>query len=845
MELHLKRSTDARVMGNADDWMIKQSVINSDDGKDCWLLFCVFDILFVDGKDSRRLLQRDCGFDTVSTGSIIHLTCLQRKQVLHRMLKEQETEIEICKSVVIRPNGECMSGEEYFGDPIMEYGHPATLLDSTRAAIQGEITNAQEIDVERKGGLADVNISLKRAQAIENFYKTVVEYHKKEGIVVKDLAAPYILGEPSRKRKYWHKFKPDYEKGNAVDIDVVILGGYYASGLKHSGKISQFLCGCVDHEVSSSFMTFCNVNGASTRYDRLAQLLEHTGFKQATKDNSMELGKWFSSDDLPEGEDLPQFISNRSYQRGEEDYDGWKFTRNKNYPDLWINPEDSVVLTIEGQELVVTEDYSVGVALRFPKISKIRLDSMDGEKAANEADTDRDLWGTFETTMRQRHGTSAAMDSSAYSQSMALPDHSMLSRRFLTPEEFRGKTRKRKRKAAPSPLSKVPKVSEPETCVLSGISFAVLDGSYSLHPDSLDAQAAKDEGWFKSALQCKKKEHVMEFILKHGGTVKVVPGIGDKFILGGMETDTRVTNHMKAIEKARHQMMTATTKSKKAEELRKIADSEGILKWTFVYSLVYRWISAQKMESDSMATLRSIKDSNLGMLEPRAHHFLARSSVKEEVVGQDIFALDTSSLTRTDFERALEELGSSHQVTLNVPWQNKEFWLDQFGNNAWERETFGQIFWPYKWGNSDGNQLVVYPHIFNDGHSFGSQDVDGIGTQSLSNSDGWHQWENEGILRQPFDQDILSTIALSHGMGAIITRNLNHQVTHVVSNLIDGTDATTSLDDVKDIAQEKFKNAKEGESLIAHLKTTANVERIQIVSPEWIRKRWEIHFDAV
>jgi hypothetical protein len=190
-KFHAKGSTDARVMGNVDDWMAKQSDNDDDDGKDCWLLFCVFDVLYVDGEDATKLMQRECGFDNVSPGSIIHLTCLQRKQILHRMLEEQETEVEICKSVVIRPNGDCMPGEEYFGDLIKEYEHPATLLDSTQAAIQGTISNVEEIDVQRKGGLAEIDISLKRAQAIENFYKTVVEYHKKEGIVVKDLAAPW------------------------------------------------------------------------------------------------------------------------------------------------------------------------------------------------------------------------------------------------------------------------------------------------------------------------------------------------------------------------------------------------------------------------------------------------------------------------------------------------------------------------------------------------------------------------------------------------------------------------------------------------------------------------------
>ncbi|KAL3943081.1 MAG: hypothetical protein SGBAC_002814 [Bacillariaceae sp.] len=770
-KLHHEEDSDSRVMTKDDDWAIKDAARDENDGKECWLLYCVFDILYVGGEDSSRLLQNDCGLKHVKPGSIIHLSCLERKQVLQRLLVEQEHEIEICKSVVIRPNGDSVPGNEYYGQKIMEHGHERTFLDSTHSALKGLVTSVAEIDAKQKGHLSLNEISVRRAQAVEDFFRTVVEHHKKEGIVIKDLASPYILGEPSRRRKHWFKFKPDYERatGNAVDIDVVILGGTYASGLKHSGKMSSFLCGCVDHEDSSSFMTFCNVNGASTGYDRLNKMLAHTGFKQATKDSPMELGKWFLSSELPPGEEVPEFISSRSFQRGEEDYNGWKYTKNKNYPDMWINPEDSIVLTIEGQELISTDEYSAGVCLRFPKIIKIRLDEMEGAKAANEVESDRDLWDTYYTTIRQREESSKAMESSQFSQSLAMPDRPAVSRRFLTPEEFKSKTKKRKRKAQAPPSSKVPKVSAPKTKILSGCMFAFLDGKYSLDAESLDAKGAKEEGWYELAINCKKKEQVMEFIQSHGGNVKVVPEVGDKLVLGGRETDVRVIHYMKAIKNAREQVRTATTKSKKGVELMQVAESDGVLKWTFVYSIVHRWINDRKTGGGNEEELPSIRETDPGVLVPKVHHYLIRDALTEAEHVQDIFDLDTTDLTETDFERALLEIANQSDK-IDAPWQDKSFWLGLLDNEEEDTEqTFETIFWPIDWGVSSRQQVVVYPHVF---YAIEVEQVDPKEGLIDANSDYWDEVEKQGKLGRESDR-VLSTLPLARSMGAIGKSGLN------------------------------------------------------------------------
>ena len=80
-------------------------------------------------------------------------------------------------------------------------------------------SDLEELDTERRLGRTASEISKLRAQAMEKFYVNVVEDWKYEGLIVKDLASPYLFGV----RKFWWKFKPIYESDEVLDIDVSIL----------------------------------------------------------------------------------------------------------------------------------------------------------------------------------------------------------------------------------------------------------------------------------------------------------------------------------------------------------------------------------------------------------------------------------------------------------------------------------------------------------------------------------------------------------------------------------------------------------------------------------------------
>jgi len=228
----LHEDNDETVMRTASDYYTDKSLSREElieRGKRFWLKFRAFDILYVNGSDKSRL-YKDCGIDMEKVddnGSIINLPLLNRKQILYQILIEQENEIEICPTVVIRCNGDVLSGKEYFStsNPTSEFGFPVSLVDSTQAILQQRFNNLEDLDKKRRQGRTNSQISKLRAEAVENFYTKVVEEYKFEGLVVKDLASPYLFGV----RKFWWKFKPDYETDEAVDIDVCIhlIGGCF------------------------------------------------------------------------------------------------------------------------------------------------------------------------------------------------------------------------------------------------------------------------------------------------------------------------------------------------------------------------------------------------------------------------------------------------------------------------------------------------------------------------------------------------------------------------------------------------------------------------------------------
>lgn len=239
------------------------------DGRDCWLKYIIFDILYVAGPDFEKVMKCLQPFYSGSyypdvKGSIIDLDLYQRRTILHKIIAPQTNQVEIVDSLVIRPDGTSMSADEYFGDNFIDDAYKPAMIDSIGCALDEIASDASERDKRRRNDRTDQSIEQSRAFAVDRFYTDIVEQKGREGLIFKDLSAPYILGSRGRSVAYWTKLKPDYEHMGAADLDLLVIGGFFATGNSRGGLLSQFLLACVDEQSTdgcTSFCSVCKING--------------------------------------------------------------------------------------------------------------------------------------------------------------------------------------------------------------------------------------------------------------------------------------------------------------------------------------------------------------------------------------------------------------------------------------------------------------------------------------------------------------------------------------------------------------------------------------------------------
>lgn len=855
--------------------------LNLEDGVEpgsvCWLKFVVFDILYVRGPGCTDLKSK-CKFsmDIPLAGSIINLDGYHRKTILHTLIEPQENEVELVDALVVRSDGTSVSAAEYFS-PVQpkEFGHEAAHLDSIYFALEGTIPNLESIDEKRRARRTDENIDQERAYSVEQFYSEVVERQYQEGLVFKDLATPYMMGDQSRTAGYWFKLKADYEKlGHASDIDVVVLGAFYASGMKNSGLLNHFLLGCVDPEAPGKFMTLCKVSGGGTARKNLDRVFESTGFKGGSETRSVRYGKWFKA--ANHGRSLPDFISQRSYQRsmGGDDQ-GWKFDRSTKYPDLWIQPEDSFVLTINAGEIVSSDSFSAGVTLRFPRIAHIRAEGFEhGAKSPFEVESVTSLHQLYferQSQIRGSYTESGSQGSSSFlSERGVIPQQC----RFLTWDQNTSKKRSLKKSRATDKssdevrASRIPSKVSVESRALQGHTFTVLEGTYKMEGKSLDFEEAAEQGWFDEAAKVKSRQDVINFILGHGGKCELTGHCDTDFILGGEVTDARVSNHRRAMEAASSDNLNDTTK--KGLNLRRMIQMGGVLKWTYVFSVINRWEKAQQDTEKSGTEPKStdlsqqtIKENASHLLHPRRHDFLALSKLAEETLSatEDKYGAHLwKDSNIIDFKRALDEVGRTkraskrsklrkHMQTASanhsdsVQWQYRAYMsLDDH-----ERHVFAgqhQCLWPYHSETVSLNertcsQIVMYADLFPGlGFSSSEQALEESQTTAKSCQCRWDEIAPEKLFGV-----VASSLPLARAMGAQVTPHLHNGVTHILCDM-KNQDAV----EWRESLPQKLFSDKEICSSIHHrllefLEEQNRSEKqrhpVIFVSPNWLRKKWK------
>lgn len=205
------------------------------------------------------------------------------------------------------------------------------------------------------------NVLVISPEIVTDSADTLRKYHDEqlkkglEGAVVKKWDSPY---EPGRRGFSWVKFKEEEGKtGKLADtIDAVVMGYYRGRGKRADFGIGAFLVGVKKGE---SFVTITKIGTGVT--DELWHQLKTL------------LNKYKSSEQPKEYTEVNKLFT----------------------PDVWITPK--IVVELAGDDLTKSPTHGAGVAVRFPRLVRIRDD-----KSPAEATTTREIDQMFKTQGSQK-----------------------------------------------------------------------------------------------------------------------------------------------------------------------------------------------------------------------------------------------------------------------------------------------------------------------------------------------------------------------------------------------------------------------------------------------------------
>ena len=576
-------------------------------------------------------------------------------------------------------------------------------------------------------------------------------------------------------------------------------------------------------------------------------MLAHTKFKKATESSPMEYGKWFQSDSPPD------FISSRSFQRTLEGDDlGWKCsTKEENWPDVWIQPIDSFVLTINAAEIVLSPRHSAGVSTRFARIQgNPRYD-----KPCHEVDTVETLHRLYHECSRSSTTTMTNDDAPR----QQLDDKKNGDVRFLTKfQKTKPKTQLRKEPVMQFICSKILPV-EVKSNAFSGMSFAILDGKYKLDERSWEATELQNTELFPEILKVSSRNGVILFVRENGGSVDAAAGPNTDFVVGGCATDARVRHYRNGMESVNGVALNVTTKSgRKACTFRTL----NVVKWIFVWKMLQKFrdessgrrIKSEDEEVRSCKDFLSIKSAFPHIANPRLHDYLVASRATEE----DLMVMKMDDVSRSSNPFELREMLNKisqkrrqyRQMKKKSPLHVKAKQIKVEEAQTVERDPFllfpplgldGDERWilrgkrrklyyctpraavvgssnkVVRWRIALDRQVVVYVDI----------------ESNADDCDGGVNFEKEKIA---------SVVPLVRAMGAEVCTSLHHdgQITHILTSL-GGSSGSFSLKNLPahllDILQPKI-------SRWCNILGSSGRD-ICFISNEWIRRTWnESEYEA-
>eukprot|EP00040_Diaphanoeca_grandis_P039717 m.259884 g.259884 ORF g.259884 m.259884 type:complete len:1008 (-) comp38853_c0_seq1:68-3091(-) len=202
---------------------------------------------------------------------------------------------------------------------------------------------------------------------LETSIKGAVE-DQEEGIIIKMANSKYTVD--GRAKKGWIKWKPEYVDSLSDHLDLVVFGGYHGEGHRGGGGVSHFMLGAWNEE-KQKWQSVCKVGSGYTK-NELAELNRELGpkFKKFPSDKNKDPWKTMK-------------MSAPAFDLAMPGY--------KERPDVWLQPEDSIVLEVKAAEIFLCDTFAAELTLRFPRVVKRR------EKLITEADKVEDLFKLFRT----------------------------------------------------------------------------------------------------------------------------------------------------------------------------------------------------------------------------------------------------------------------------------------------------------------------------------------------------------------------------------------------------------------------------------------------------------------
>jgi DNA ligase-1 len=169
-----------------------------------------------------------------------------------------------------------------------------------------------------------------------------------EGLVVKDLDAPYEVGVRS---PYWMKLKGSYISATN-EFDLVVVGGFYGEG-KRAGTYGSLLLACRNPQ-------------------------------DETLETVARVGSGFTDEDLE--------LMKTMFKVRDSPPEGLKYNIA---PDVWFEPE--VVVEVIADDITVSSVHTAGggYSLRFPRFIRWRPD-----KSKNEATTTQEIVAAYDAQRR-------------------------------------------------------------------------------------------------------------------------------------------------------------------------------------------------------------------------------------------------------------------------------------------------------------------------------------------------------------------------------------------------------------------------------------------------------------